>query len=491
MTTDAQLLAWLKNDTPAARCVLLEVNVLVNGVETTRYISDKGYVTGPSDFPSNQYYHPLISGGVQFTESLAIDGATSFSSGTIEFYNISGAIDSWLDDVWNNRAIKVYIGDITWPRTDFYKIFDGVVAFADSSSRDKVTLTMSDKSQRLNTSLSEVKLGGTTANADKLIPILFGECFNITPLLIDPALEKYQVHNGPIERVIEVRDNGAPVSFTANLLNGTFVLNQQAVGTITCSAQGYKPSLYTNNVSQLVQQIVLNYGLASQRLTTADLDLPSLSAFASANPQPVGIYITSSANVMDICNTLATSVGGRVAFNRQGQMYLVKLDLTGITGGTVVTNDDFEQWSLQISDRPTVVAGVKIGYCKNYTVQTALAAGLPPNHAVLFGQDWLTVTATDATVSATYKLFTDPIVEETQLLATLDAQNEAQRRLNLFKVQRKIIQYKGLAYLMLEKLGSAQTVKTSRFGLNNGVAGQIVSLTTDWLNARVTIGVLI
>ena len=491
MTTDAQLIAWLKNDTPAARCVLLEVNVRVAGVEITRYISDRGYTTSPSDTPSNTYYEPLISGGVQFTEELQIDGSTSFSSGTIELYNLSGYIDSWLDDVWDNRSIKVYIGDITWSRSDYYKIFDGIVAAVDSPSREVFQMTMSDKSQRLNTTMSEVKLGGSTTNSDKLIPLLFGECYNITPLLIDSTLEKYQVHNGPIERIIEVRDNGAPVNFTADVTTGTFVLNQAATGTITCSAQGYKPVFYSNNVSELIQAIVVNYGNINQKLTTADLDTASLTTFASANMQPVGIYITDKANVMDVCNSLATSIGARVAFNRQGLLYLVKLDLTGAAGGTVVTADDIELWSMAITSRPTVVAAVKVGYCKNYTVQTALAAGLPPNHAVLFGQDFITTTASDATVAANYKLFTDPVTEETQLLQTVDAVAEANRRLNLFKVQRKIVQYTGLAYLMLEKLGSFQTVKNKRFGLSAGMAGQIVSLTTDWINARITIGVLI
>lgn len=491
MTTDAQLIAWLRSDTPAARCVLLEVGVQVNGVETTRYISDKGYVSGPSESPSNTFYNPLISGGVQFTESLSLEGSTGFSYGTIELLNNSGDIDSWLDDVWTNRSIKIYIGDVTWPRADFYPIFDGVVSSVDSPSRDKFTILLSDKSLRLNTTLSEVKLGGTTTNSDKLIPILFGECHNITPLLIDSALEKYQVHNGPIESIIEVRDNGAPVSFTPDILTGTFVLNQAAAGTITCSAQGYKPVFYTNNVSELIQSIVVNYGNVNQKLTVADLDAASLAAFASANIQPVGIYITEKANVMDICNKLASSVGARIAFNRQGKLYLVKLDLTGINGGTNITKDDMTFWSLNISQRPSVKAAVKLGYDKNYTVQTSLAAGLPPNHVELFAQDWITTTAKDETVATKYKLFTDPVTEETQLKQTADAVAEANRRLNLFKVQRKVLKYNGMSHLMLEKLGNPQTITHERFGLSGGVSGQIISLTTNWLDAKIDIEVLV
>lgn len=491
MTTDAQLIAWLKKDA-ALRCVLVEVTVNVGGVETVRYLSDRGYASSPTAAPANTMYTPLINGGLKFTESLSLDGSPSVSFGTIELANIGGEIDSWIDDVWTNRSIKMFIGNLTWSRQDFYQIFDGIVADVDTPSRDKVVMKISDKLQRLNTSVSDVTLGGTTVNSDKLRPLLFGECHNITPLLADAATEKYMVHDGPIERVIEVRDNGAPVNFTADIGTGTFTLNQAAVGTITCSAQGYKPLLYSNNIFQLIVDITKNYGTVGQRLTDDDIDYTNMSAMAaSATGSPVGIFLSEKANVLEVCNSLAASVGARLVFDRLGKLYCVKLDLQGVTGGTVITKDDIEEWSLDIADRPEVVAATKIGYCKNYTTQTALADGLPPNIAELYGQVWITTTAKDATVAERYKLYTETTIQETQLLTTASAEQEAARRLTLFKTQRKVLRYKGLGYLLLERLGNPQTLIHNRFGLSAGKAGQVISISKDWFNAKVDFEVLI
>lgn len=490
MTTDAQMIAWLKNDS-AIRCVLMEVVVLTGGVETVRYISNRGYVTYPYDTPPNQAYIPLIASGVKFTESLSIDGTPSLSYGSIEFDNYSGEIDSWLSDIWVNRSVKIYLGDMAWNRSQFYKIFDGITATNAAPSRDKLSITLSDKMLRLNTTMSEVKLGGTSPNFDKLIPLLFGECHNITPLLVDSATEKYQVHNGPIESIIEVRDNGVPVSFTPDILTGTFVLNQAVVGTITCSAQGDKPSLYSNNAVTIIKRIVKDYGNALQKLSDSDIDLTSFSDFAAANVAPVGIYLTDKANVVDVVNRLSSSIGARAAMSRQGLLYLVKVDLQGVSGGTAINPEDMVQFSINIAELPTVVAAVKLGYCRNYTVQTNLQTGLPTSHIDLFALDWLSVTKINQTTSTNYKMFVDPVMQESELLTTADANIEATRRLVLLGTYRKVIHYQGLGHLLLEKLGGVQTIKHPRFGLSEGVSGQILSLTTDWLNPRVDINVLL
>lgn len=488
--TNAELIKWFKNDS-AIRCVLMEVGVLVGGVETTRYLSNKGYTTGPADTPANTNYTPLIAGGIRFTESISLDGSASLSFGDIELFNTSGDRDTWLDDVWAGRFVRMYIGDVSWPRSDFYKIFDGVVAGIDSRRRDRINIKLSDKLQRLNTPVTEIKLGGTTQNKDRLIPLCFGECHNIEPLLVDPANHEYQVHNGPIENIIEVRDNGVPVSITPLLSTGKFRLNQSPVGTITCSVQGDKPSTYSNNVSVIIQRLVTGYGNTDQRFVTGDLDTTNLDAFATANSQPVGLYLNDRANVLEVCNKLATSVGARVVMSRTGLLTLVKLDLPQASPGTTITASDMVQHSLAVSELPAVRAGVKLGYCKNYCVQNNLQTGLPEAHIALFAQEWLTVTKTDATTASKYKMYIEPIMDETLLLVEADANNEATRRLNMFNVQRKVFQYQGLANLMLEQLGSSQTLKHERFGLSSGVTGQIITLTTDWLNPHVDVEVLV
>ena len=488
--TDAQFIAWLK-DSSAVRCVLVEVNVKSGGAEITRYLSNRGYVTAPNDTPANTRYSPYIVGGIKFTESLSLEGTASLSTGDIEIDNLSGDRDDWFDDVWANRTIKVFIGDVRWARTEFRLIFDGMVAAVDTKNRGRINLRISDKLQRLNTPITEEKLGGTTTNADRLLPLCFGECHNIEPLLVDPVINEYQVHNGPIESIIEVRDNGVPVDFTPFLSTGKFRLAAQPSGQITASVQGDKPSTYVNDVASIVKRLATGFGLVDRRYSTSDLDTAAFAAFTAANPQPIGLYVKDRKNVIEAINQLAVSVGARALITRAGKLTILKLTLPQDTAGTLVTPTDIVLQSLSVSQLPPVKAGAQIGYCQNWTVQDNIAAGVPINHADMYRQQWLTVTRTDSVAQADYITFVEPAQEDTLLLTNADAVAEANRRLDLWRIQRRVYRYTGMPWLMLEELGASQTLQNTRFGLSEGKRGQIISLATDWLNPHITVEILI
>jgi hypothetical protein len=486
--TDAQFLAWLGQ--PARRpCVLVEVVARVSGVETTRYLASEPYTTGPAETPSNQYYAPRIVGGCKITERLSLDGSgAGMSFGDIELANSDGALDGWLADVWANRILRMYVGDVTWPRADFRLVFDGVTADLDSSSRDTLNLKARDKLQRLNSVVSETKLGGSSPNADRLLPIILGEVHNVEPLLADKATLKYQVHNGAMEDVIEVRDNGVVVSATETLASGYFNLNASPAGVVTCSAQGAKlAGTYVNTVAKLIELLATNYG--KDPFSAGDLDAANLSAFNAANPQPVGRPLMDRENVLAICQELAASVGAQVVTSATGLLRVLRVDLAG-TSPTAVSSLNMDEDSLQIAQRVPVQAAVKLGYCKNWTVQTNLQTGIPPEHADLYGQEWLTSTASDSGVATTYKLMAEPVQQDTLLLVKSDADAEAARRLALWKVQRTVYAYDGYPALMLQPLGGYQTITASRFGMSGGVSAQIVSVERDWLVSRVKFEVL-
>lgn len=411
------------------------------------------------------------------------------SVGTIDIHNEDGALDGWLDEVWANRAVRVYLGDATWPRADFRLIFAGLVDKLDSSAPNRLSIVLRDKLQRLNTPATDVKLGGDTDNKDRLQPITLGECHNINPLLSDPSQHEYQWHQGSAERLIEVRDNGVPVSTTTTLGTGKFRLLATPAGQITASVQGRTP--YSNTVAGLVQALAQNYGTPTERFTTADLDSAQLAAFAAACPQPVGVYLGDRANVLQICQELAASVGAQCVMSREGRLRIMRLTVPGAGTPIAIGPQDYEAKSLKIKERSQVVAGVKLGYCKNWSVQNNLDTGIPPEHKDLFAQEWLTVTATAPAVVDAYKLFTEPEQTDTLLLTEADAQAEANRRLALWSVQRTIYQVKGYARCLLLELGQAVTLTGNRFGLQAGKTGTVVGLQLDWMAGRATVEVLV
>lgn len=479
--TDAEFQGWLKKG--GRQVVLVEVQT-----SPARYLSTVPYTTLPTDSPANRAYLPVVAGGVAFTETLPLDGQATLSAGDIELHNEDGALDGWLSGVWANRGVQVFVGDVDWPRGEFRKVFDGVVADLESSSASRLNITLRDKLQRLNTPVSELLLGGSTPNKDRLQPITLGEVHNIEPLLVDPATHTYQCHTGPLERLIEVRADGVPRSTTAAGA-GKFALAQSPVGTITASVQGGVP--YKNTVMGVVQVLATAYGNPTERLAAADLDSGQLAAFDTAHPQPVGVHISDRSNVLQVCQDFAASVGAQVAMSRTGQLRLLKIALPAVGAPVLVAPADYEAGSLSIARRSTVIAGVRLGYCKNWTVQSSVESGIPAEHKDLYAQEWLTATARDSTVASAYGLYADPPQADTLLLRRADADAEAARRLALWKVQRTVYQFTGYAHLLTLELGQAVTLQGARFGLDAGKTGQVVALASDWVNRRVKVEMIV
>lgn len=488
--TDAEYLAWLESG-DRLPVVLVEAVARISSTETTLYLSNRPYATLAAETPASTAYENCVTGGITFASRINIDGAPSVSTGDIQISNPAGVRDGWLDYVWTHRAISVYLGDARWPRADFRKIFDGTIDDLDSDGGESLSIVVMDKLQRLNNPITETLLGGSSVNKDRIVPLVFGEVFNIEPLLTNKATYEYQVHGGAIEDIIEVRDNGVPVPVTKTIATGKFTLGTAPVGQITCSVQGDKPSTYKNDIGSLIERITTAYGPADTRFSSGDLDSSNFTAFKAAYTQPVGLPVTERVNQLDACQRLANSVGAHMVTTSLGKLRLPVLALPAAGTPWTAEAKDMDYQSLQIVDRPKVRASCKLGYCPNFAPQeSGLAGGLPADSVALLKDEWLLKTSTDATVQGIYKLDADPVQEDTLLLVETHATTEAARRRDLWKTQRAVYQFTGMPQLMLVELGDALTITHSRFGLSGGKTGVVVSVERDWLAGRVVIGVL-
>jgi len=487
--------AWLIDPT-AIRCVLVEAVANVSGSDATRYLSTKNY----ADTVAGRIYDPIVNAeSVQLIERMSLDSSPSMSFGDIEIYNVVGSLDSWLTDIWVNKTITVLVGDVRWLRADFTTIFSGTIDDIDSRTRDTLNIKVRDKLQRLNTPITETTLGGTTVNKNELLPLCFGECFNITPLLIDPATLQYQVHEGAgigadkIESIIEVRDNGVPVSFTytASLVKTKFTLSAQPFGQVTCSVQGMKDvSTWITSVSTIIQKIVTTYGGAN-KFVSGDLDASQLATFDAANTQPVGIYLSSRENTLSVCNQIAASVGAQLVMSRLGKLQLLKIDLPASGTAFEIGINDIIENSLSILQKIPVKAAFKVNYDKNWTIQEGLQTGIPEEHKNMYALEWLSYTAEDATVKTNYALDGEPVAVNTMLLTEADATTEATRLLDLYKTPRFVVTFTGTARLVELTLGQRVTLTYPRFGLDAAKEGQVIGLSIDWSNLMVKCEVIV
>lgn len=247
MTTLTELKAWLKTPQHIRR-ILIEIEnitdtsgtVVSNGtfiVNGTLYLSNGAYTTSSTDSPANKQYLPAIVGGVSFSQSLSANGELSVSYGDIELDNTDGRYDAaYLNLVFVRKPITIYIGDPSWTKSDFKVLFKGVVTELAARERNKLNIIIADKLQQLDTTLSETTiLQPTKNNAIDLVPVTFGECFNVTPLT-------YQTTNIPISATGTVGSITGSGPWTATI-TGMSTTNGLSIGT-RISATAGTGSLY-------------------------------------------------------------------------------------------------------------------------------------------------------------------------------------------------------------------------------------------------------
>lgn len=487
MITDSQFAAWLE-DSSALHVTLFEVGVKSGGVDVIRYLSNRDYIAS-----ANTPYQAVVAVGLQMTEAISMDSEASLSAADIEIHNGDGALDAWLDDIWANQPINVFVGDVRWARADFRQVFSGTIIDIGCKARDRLNLRLSNKLERLNTPITDTKIGGNATNPDTLAPVLLGECHNISPVLTDPVKLEFAFNDGVSEAVAEVRTDGKPRgAVTVTQATGKLVFNEAVgPGAVTCCAQGVKYNgSYVNTITQLVQYLVTQRGKATTRFTAADLDGSQLAAFDAANPQPVGLYLTDRTNVLVACQQLASSVGAQVVVSMTGKLRLIQFAIPAAATTEIRPSQQLER-SITIVKRTEVSAAVKIGYCRNWTVQANLQTSLPEAHKNLYAQQWSTVTSLDAAVQALYKLDAEPKQIDTCLLRKSDAQAEGDRRLAILKVPRTTYRFEGTPSLLLIELGQAVKLFSGRFGLVNGKFGQVTSRAANWDTLRTILEVTV
>lgn len=531
--------AWLESTSSIRVALVIATcfNVQTN-TETNFYFSTGGYST-----TDGTQFNPIIINQLSLQESISSSSDSSMTFGDIELFNAGGELDDLLDVSkykWPNRNIKVYWGDPGWssslaniPNT-FLTIFNGTIRDIDSRVAGTINLKIRDKLEMLSDSISENKIGvygvwpGGQQNKDQLRPIVFGECFNITPVLINPATLEYcfsssnpeQVpdaiqtsvfnNNGESESLVEIRDNGVPIynstitgNATVNLLNSTFKLLKTPAGTITCTVQGVKKYMglesgnilenaYNNNIPSIIGMIVQKFGKSTNRFTVTDIDLPTFQDFGINNE--IGLLVQGSETVLAVCSQIASSYGGQLVMSRTGKLRLLKYGVpisTSIIPNVSISPSDILYDSFNISYRYEPSSTIKLGYAKNYTIQDGLVTSIPTSHKVSMSTQWYTVSSVDTNTVTLYNLTTNTEQVDTCLISTVDCQTECDRRLAYYKIPKTVFRFMGIAKLLSLQLGQQVTLTHPRFGLSSGKVGQVVSLNPNWSRDQVEVEVIV
>ena len=462
--SDAEYQAWLKDDNQE-RAVLVEAKYYDTS-EKVRYMATHSFVSKPTDTPANIVYDDLIVSVPTIQSQVGM----AFGVGDIDLVN-DGSLDVWLNDAWDGRGLSLLIGDPTWARDDFRQIASLVTESFEVVNNNKMRLRVRDKREKLNINTQNNYYTSGEAFG-KPIPLTVGQVFNLTPVLINASTHQYQVHDGQINAITDVRDNGVSVSFTANLTTGTFVLSSQPSGVITCDVQGAKPSgTYHTKTADIVE-----YLSKREALVTADIDAASIASFNTTVPYAVGFYIASRQNLISVIDKLMNSVGAYWLFNRAGKMVLWQLNNLTNSPSAYFDSDDVLDNTFKFVSSNLPYARAAIGYHKNFTRQTNLAGSVNEANRNLYQGDNLISTADNSSIITAHPLAVKPEPLDTLITTLTNANTESARVLALNNAVRFVYEATFSTGPFEIKLGDEISVVYPRFGFENGKNVIVVGL---------------
>lgn len=253
---------------------------------------------------------------------------------------------------WDTRKVSIWSGSttanpVTWP-----VIFRSQTQEADwDEDRLRITLrdygTFLDRTIQPNTYAGTGTYEGAADLKGRIKPLGYGACRHVTPVLVDEALNIYQVNDGPIEDITLIMDGGVRRTFlddtsTSQLhptlyqwnpigtqsggyltdrSRGMFRLATPVENRITVSFVGSTATGGEHTIASFIRAI------AQARLAELPIHQSSFDLHAQRVPNWCNIYIDQDRTVRDVFHELVASAGGIVYVNRLGQLVLRHLEI--------------------------------------------------------------------------------------------------------------------------------------------------------------------
>lgn len=440
-------------------------------VRVLRYSTD-GFRTGPADDPAHTLYDARIEQPISITRSIFDQGTTSGQSkvgfGDLVLSNPDGRLDDHLLLAFDGRPITIWRGLMSATSlADFTPIFVGTMEQAEFGV-DRIVIKLRDLQAPLQRPLQSTLFAGSNALPDGLEgvvddlagkpkPLTFGRVFNITPPCVNTSRLIYQVHDGAISSIDEVRDRGVPLTpgapyaslaeleddglapaagaYRVYLAGGYVRLGSSPAGDPTMDVvQG--DSAADRTAAQLFAAILTRVGVDSGSIDAADL--ATLDAKVNAE---CGLYLDDESTVADVLDRVAGTVGAWWGASATGAYRIARLERPlGDTVKAFGPNDlDGPPVRQSTNDKagglPT--SRVTMRYAQNFTVQRSndLAGSVSDARRAVLGEAWREASAANPAVDVVHLLAT-PLVIDSLMAFEADARLEAERVLALRSVQR-------------------------------------------------------
>lgn len=332
--------------------------------------------------------------------------------------------------------------------------------------------------------------GVPAATLGQVKPCCIGPVNNLTPVLVSDGAGSgpwvYQMHAyGPINAISEVRVADAAVSpSSTDLTNGKFTLASKPTGTVTCDAQGWKPSgVYLTTAAQIIEHLLRTWapGVGDDQIDTA-----AFAAAATAAPQVLAAYWTSTITIQQALDGLVLGLPLWWGDDAQGRYTLMPfgapsgtpvLDIYDGTSPLMPPEGAAKAWGLKLAPNSKWYSKVKVKGDRNYTVNTNPAASLSEDRKTWLKEDYRSREATGSAPAG------NPLVDEGEMATAMsdldDCQDAADREIALHGVERDVLTCECLHAALALKKGDVARVFSDLKGMDSGRLFVVTGKTLD------------
>jgi len=402
--TEQQYQAWLA-DLTVERILLAELEH-AEGVE---YVATAPYISRPTDSVPNRPYDDILNQAVDI--STRIDGLISF--GDVSLLD-DGRLESWLGRAWTGHPIRLYLGGPEWSLDDFRLLARGRNGGVTEARRGSLTFAMEDESRILD----EVIDTGELPDDAGPVPLVLGSVYNAPMPRVETTSVTYRASYLALTGVTP-KDNGNPVSYTADLAAGRVTLDATPVGEVTADLEE------AHNTPPLIAQWVAGqYGIA-----VAEIGLPAYR---------VGLYYSGEVTGRQVLDDLCAGLGAYWYLNALGELVVRQHQAPTGPADLTLVSDEIVYDQLTLAETQAPWKSLRLRWGQNHSPLNQLAgtvAANQPEEAARLKRDWNDSHATQAV--GDYPL-AESAERDSCIQDAADAATERDRLLAIRSVRRDV-----------------------------------------------------
>lgn len=492
MVSDAEYAAWLTAD-HVERVILVEAVYWDTGgsAEATRYMSDRGYTSQPGESPSNTAYEDIVLAVPEIRSWMgeAFRGRSLISYGDIEIDNSGGVRDSWLAEPWDGRAVRIYLGDPSWYRSDFRLVFGGTIEEISARDGQTLVLRIRDRKELLDKPL-QVNMVAAGPKTGLRRPVCYGHCYHVGGVVSHASNQTYEFHDGPLSSIDTVFEDGYDITGSATRVAGGGS-GLGAYATYTGAAIGVTQKVVTAHVKgfesktgDIVKKILMERG----GLSESDIDPAAITAYnAAVSGAPVGYFSTNDKETVgSALDTLMVGIGGYYTVDRNGKFTGGVFDRP-VLGNSVLTltADDIEDGRIDLVRRIVPPKSLRLGYSRYWKLVTAPNTnGVTSAQTIESLRTEYRVVSTSVYAGLAYNA-QDKDLDPSCFYASAGATAELSRRNSMWSLLRLILRVRAFVAAQSLKIGDCITLQMPRYGCDAGEKVIIVGMRESLLSRYV------